>query len=118
MDKENDLIHIAGIPTKRSDARIIINQAELAVRDLELSTDRAFAKYYFCLGWQAAIESQEATINTLNDASIEDKILAEVDVKLQAQVTRLERIIKDQRLLFDAREAGLEKIIREFKENT
>jgi len=36
----------------------------------------------------------------------------------QAEIARLERIIKDQRLLFDAREAGLEKIIREFKENT
>jgi hypothetical protein len=35
-----------------------------------------------------------------------------------AKIARLERIIKDQRLLFDAREAGLEKIIREFKENT
>jgi hypothetical protein len=35
-----------------------------------------------------------------------------------AEIARLERIIKDQRLLFDAREAGLEKIIREVKENT
>jgi len=36
----------------------------------------------------------------------------------QTKINRLESIIKDQRLLFDAREARLEKFIREFKENT
>jgi uncharacterized coiled-coil protein SlyX len=39
--------------------------------------------------WQAAIASQEATINTLNDAITEDKILAEINAKLQTEIDRL-----------------------------
>jgi uncharacterized coiled-coil protein SlyX len=39
--------------------------------------------------WQAAIASQEATINTLNAAITEDKILAVINAKLQAEIDRL-----------------------------
>jgi uncharacterized coiled-coil protein SlyX len=63
--------------------------------------ERTFRKYkdslkYFnnqvqrsCEGWQAAIASQEATINTLNAAITEDKILAEINAKLQGEIEEL-----------------------------
>jgi len=39
--------------------------------------------------WQACEAHKQAEINTLNDAIIEDKILAEINAKLQAEIVRL-----------------------------
>jgi uncharacterized coiled-coil protein SlyX len=44
---------------------------------------------YTFTAWQAAIASQKVIINTLNDAITEDKILAEINAKLQAEIDRL-----------------------------
>jgi uncharacterized coiled-coil protein SlyX len=52
-------------------------------------------------GWQAAIASQKVIINTLNDAITEDKILAEINAKLQAEIARLREALQSQRVLLN-----------------
>lgn len=66
--REDDLIKVGGVETVRSKAREILDAAEIATADLTESTDKAFAKEYFCLGYQASQAQQASVIAELVEA--------------------------------------------------